>query len=100
MTLYRSANGKMVDMTKLAQQNELTPAVGNAGVNARGDKLGSGGAIIEHREVAASQYHKIPKKTVDPQPVVEKTIENFDAVKPASSAPAVVAPAKSSKDKQ
>jgi hypothetical protein len=100
MTLYRSANGKMVDMTKLAHQNELTPAVGNAGVNARGDKLGAGGAIIEHREAAAAQYHKIPKKTIETQPVVEENIENFDTIKPASSAPAVVAPTKISKDKQ
>jgi hypothetical protein len=100
MTLYRSANGKIVDMVKLAQQHELTVAAGNANVNARGDKLGPGGIIIEKREEAAAQYHSIPKKTVETQPVVEETIENFDAVKPASSAPAVVAPAKSSKEKQ
>jgi len=29
MTLHRSAQGKMVDMNKLAKQNELTLAVGN-----------------------------------------------------------------------
>jgi hypothetical protein len=37
-------------MTKLVQQNELTLAVGNAGVNARGDKIGPGGQIIKRRE--------------------------------------------------
>jgi len=108
MTLYKSAQGKMVDMNKLAQQHELTPAAGNAGVNARGDKLGSGNTIIQKREEAASQYHKIPKKAVEPQ-VAEELPENTN-IKPASSAPSVVAPSvvaptavavtKSSKDKQ
>lgn len=35
--------GKVIDMDKLMRQNELTPAVGNMGVNARGDELGQGG---------------------------------------------------------
>ena len=39
--------GKTVDMDLLRQKNELTPAVGNAKVNARGDELGSGGKIQE-----------------------------------------------------
>jgi len=48
--VYRTARGKEIDMTKLVQQNELTLAVGNAGVNARGDKIGPGGQIIKRRE--------------------------------------------------
>ena len=37
--VYKSANGKTVDMDLLRQKNELTPAVGNARVNARFDFL-------------------------------------------------------------
>ena len=37
--VHRSANGKAVDMDMLRQRNELTPAVGNARVNARGDEV-------------------------------------------------------------
>jgi hypothetical protein len=48
--VYRTARGKEVDMGRLIQQNELTIAVGNAGTNARGDKLGPGGQIIKRRE--------------------------------------------------
>ena len=48
--IYRTARGKEIDMTKLVQQNELTLAVGNASVNARGDKIGPGGQIIKRRE--------------------------------------------------
>ena len=47
---YRSMQGKEVDMHKLVMQNEMTVAVGNVKVNARGDELGPGGKIIRKRE--------------------------------------------------
>ena len=49
-SVYRTMQGKEVDMGKLVLQNELTVAVGNAKVNARGDELGAGGKIIKKRE--------------------------------------------------
>ena len=48
--VYRSMQGKEVDMNKLVMQNEMTLAVGNVKVNARGDELGPGGKIIRKRE--------------------------------------------------
>ena len=48
--IYRSMQGKEVDMNRLVNINELTPAVGNIKVNARGDELGAGGRIIRKRE--------------------------------------------------
>ena len=47
---YKSMQGKSIDMDLLRQKNELTPAVGNAKVNARGDELGPGGKIVRTRE--------------------------------------------------
>jgi hypothetical protein len=44
--IYRSANGKVVDMGKLILQNENTRAVGNMGVNARGDVLDDQNHVI------------------------------------------------------
>ncbi len=55
---YRSALGKEVDLEKLRNQNELTLAVGNAKVNARGDELGPGGKIIKKREDVLKEYYK------------------------------------------
>ena len=49
-SVYRTARGRELDMTKLVNQNELAIAVGNAKVNARGDKLGPNGQIIQRRE--------------------------------------------------
>ena len=56
--VYRSANGKEVDIEKLRSKNELTPAVGNSRVNARGDELGAGGKIIRKREEVMAEYYK------------------------------------------
>jgi hypothetical protein len=79
--VYRSMNGKEVDMNKLININELTPAVGNMRVNARGDELGPGGQIIRKREeiVAAVPENAVPDEinvapadTAPIQPSVQK----------------------------
>jgi hypothetical protein len=56
--VYRTANGKMIDMDLLRQRNELTPAVGNARVNARGDELGPGGKIVRKREDILKDFYQ------------------------------------------
>jgi hypothetical protein len=38
-------------------RNEMTVAVGNARVNARGDELGPGGKIIKKREEIMNEYY-------------------------------------------
>lgn len=50
--IHKTAKGKVVDMQRLANQNELTLAVSNVKINARGDELGPGGEIIR-KEVAS-----------------------------------------------
>ena len=69
-----------IDMNKLINLNETTPAVGNMRVNARGDALGAGGRIVRKREeiIAASN---------PPAPVPDQV--NIRAVAPA---PVVSAP--------
>ena len=63
--VYRTMQGQIIDMDKLMQKNELTPAVGNAKMNARGDKLGPGGKIEKTREqVVAEYYENNPKAKV------------------------------------
>jgi hypothetical protein len=71
--IYRSARGKEVDMMKLVKQNEMAVAVGNAGVNARGDKLGPGGTIIKTREEILSERLAAVNAPVIPEPVVQET---------------------------
>jgi len=63
--VYRTMQGREIDLEKLIRQNELTPAIGNTRVNARGDELGPGGKIIRRREDIVSEYYEpnIVKKT-------------------------------------
>ena len=66
---YRTMQGKVVDLEKLVAKNELTPAIGNARVNARGDELGPGGKIIRKREdVMADYYANNPTAVRDEKP--------------------------------
>ena len=45
--IYKSAQGKTVDLGTIILQNEHVRAVGNMNVNARGDKLGSNNQVLE-----------------------------------------------------
>jgi len=47
--IYRTARGKSVDIGSLRLQNEHVRAVGNMGVNARGDRIDSKGNVIDSR---------------------------------------------------
>jgi len=73
---YKSMQGKAVDMDLLRQRNELTPAVGNMRVNARGDELGPGGKIIRKREEILKEYYANQKGVPNEEPaVITKTSE-------------------------
>jgi len=54
-----SMRGKNVDMDLLRKRNELTPAVGNARVNARGDELGAGGQIIRKADDKVREHYAV-----------------------------------------
>lgn len=45
MGIYRTAQGRPLDMASLAAKNEKTRAVGNMNVNARGDTIDSHGKV-------------------------------------------------------
>jgi hypothetical protein len=80
-SVYRSMQGKEVDMGKLMNQNEMTVAVGNVKVNARGDILGAGGQIVKTREEVLRES----------QPT--QSVPNESAVPAESAVPKIVQPA-------
>ena len=62
---YKTLQGRQIDMDMLRQKNELTPAVGNVKVNARGDELGPGGKILRKREQVLKDYYDKQKSIPD-----------------------------------
>ena len=104
---YRTAMGKTVDMGALMLQNEQVRAVGNMGVNARGDKLDSTNRVIDQKTQQVNrQYQKqINSQSIAPttsnaslkrsEPVVEMPVDPTDTfadlpdeiIEPVNSAP-------------
>jgi len=71
--IYKTMQGKTVDIDLLRQRNELTPAVGNAKVNARGDELGRGGEIVRKREELVSDHYNNTKPVPDEIPTKKQS---------------------------
>ena len=59
--MYRSASGKPIDMGQLLLKNENVRAVGNMGVNAKGDKIDKVNNVVESKN---RQVHKEYKKQI------------------------------------
>lgn len=73
---YRTAKGQTLDIGSLLLQQENTRAVGNMGVNARGDKINSENKIIKGRNEQMTQhYKKTYSKHVKDQPVYKNAKE-------------------------
>lgn len=64
--MYRSAQGKMVDIDRLRLTNEDVIAVGNMRVNARGDELGPGGEVVRGRNEVMDDYYSLNTPMVQP----------------------------------
>lgn len=88
--IYRSALGKSVDMGSLLSKNETVRAIGNMGVNARGDVVSNNNTAVASRNTKVNNHYRkqIQNQIVD-EPVVpasstsvltekEDTIEGLD----------------------
>ena len=94
--VYRTAQGKMVDMGALTLQNEMVRAVGNMSVNARGDRIDEANQVIDQRNRQVQRQHKrqsnvsnspahtstitAKQSQLDPDVTEEVSAEAFEAV--------------------
>lgn len=62
--MYRSSQGKSVDLGALLLQNETVRAVGNMGVNARGDRIDNRGKVVDSRVKRSQRAYN---KQIGPQ---------------------------------
>ena len=70
--MYRTMQGRMVDIEKLRSANESVQAVGNMNVNARGDVLGSSGQVVTPKAEVIKKYYEQPKGKVSEGPASTK----------------------------
>jgi hypothetical protein len=73
-----SMRGVKVDFAAHIAKNEKAVAVGNARMNARGDKLGRGGKIVQTRAPIVADYYKSPN-AVKKVPLAELNEEVFQS---------------------
>ena len=76
--VYRTAQGKTVDLGAIQLQNENVRAVGNMGVNARGDKVNAQNKAIDSRNQSVNRHYKKQTRTnvsddvvVDSKPIAK-----------------------------
>jgi hypothetical protein len=95
--VYRTAQGKMVDLGALQLRNENVRSVGNMKVNARGDLIDSNNRAINSRNQQVDRQYRrqttnVTKTSVQPNqtavPDIPVPPEDFqdDFVKPADAA--------------
>jgi len=72
--IYKTMRGKEVDLEAIRSKNELTIAVGNAQMNARGDRVGKGGQIVKTRENTVADYYE-NTPTSAPQPNIDNQVK-------------------------
>lgn len=70
--IYKTAQGKIIDLGRLMLENENTRAVGNMNVNARGDVLDHANKVIDPK-VKRVQRHYNKQTNVTSTPVIEGT---------------------------
>ena len=98
--MYRTMQGRMVDIEKLRAANESVQAVGNMKVNARGDLLGANGQVVTPKAQVIKKYYEQPKGKVSdgqsrimqptapqPKPVETKAVETKTVATPKVAAP-------------
>ena len=83
---YRSSQGKSIDLGALLLQNENVRAVGNMGVNARGDRIDNKGTVVDSKvQQSKRQYNK----QIGPQDSIPQASRApvADVIPPAPVAP-------------
>ena len=98
--VYKTMKGKTIDLELLRQKNEMTPAVGNARVNARGDELGTGGKIIRKKEDVLRDYYADNPATVPDESVGKIVADEPAAVEESTSKPKTTRAQKKSASKE
>ncbi len=90
-----SMKGKQIDLNALREAHGATVALGNASMNARGDIVGRGGAVVKSKEDVVRDYYENNPKAVTVSSVSLKDItDEVMTMTPAEAVAALEAQAK------
>ena len=92
--MYRTMQGRMVDIDQLRAANESTQAVGNMNVNARGDVLGANGQVVTPKSQVIKKYYEQPKGKASegPSSITQAPAQQPKAVETKIATPKVATP--------
>lgn len=76
--IYRTAQGKMIDLGALQLRNENVRAVGNMSVNARGDLIDADNRPIDTKNKQVSRQYRKQTSNVTDQHVVSSGSTNYE----------------------
>ena len=99
---YRSSQGKAIDLGALLLQNENTRAVGNMGVNARGDRIDNRGGVVDSKVKQTNRQYNKQIGPVDDLPVASRRAAADLVPEPIvhEEVPVTAKPRKSSAEKE
>jgi len=84
---YRTSQGKSVDLGALLLQHENTRAVGNMGVNARGDRIDNSGNVVDSKVQQTSRQYNKQVGPVDDLPVASRRAAADSIASPVADMP-------------
>ena len=73
-----TALGEQIDMAALAARNAKTVALGNAGMNSRGDLVGQGGVVLRTQEQIEDEWRRSKEAR-------EASVTSYDLKQPLGS---------------
>lgn len=84
---YKTAQGVSINVDQLRLLNERVVAVGNAGVNARGDQVNSDGSIKENRNDIMKKVYRTNATVAGKMTGPNQTTSNVDITAPTVPTP-------------
>ena len=85
MKRVKTAKGRIIDMSALAAKNEMTRAVSNLNMNARGDIIDNRGNVEISREKISKEYYKNNVPGADKESISIKAEETVAEKKPVDT---------------
>lgn len=84
MVQRRTNKGQVIDMDALTIKGENEVALGNMRVNAKGDKLGDGGKVVQAKEDVAREYYANNPKAVVQAVSIKDAVDRSPVIDEAS----------------